>query len=116
MHTQTNPKTYKNPWFNAQVCFHGNTIIVYLKNCGIFTIFVSRRRIQSMFTKTLTNYVQWKDTIINVIQINVKYALQKKIIKHTSFLKTYCILLVAKIVNSLTIFSCLATIIEALPG
>ena len=42
-----------------------------------------------------------------------------KTIKHTSFLKTYCIFLVAEIVNALiclTIFSCLATIIEASLG
>ena len=42
-----------------------------------------------------------------------------KTIKHTSFLKTYCKFLMAEIVNAsiwLTIFSCLATIIETSLG
>ena len=51
-------------------------------------------------------------------QINVKYVFLKNYQAHKLF-KTYCIILVAVIVDAslwLTIFSCLATITEASPG
>ena len=35
---------------NAHFCFHGNTILVYLKICGILAFFVARQRMQSIFT------------------------------------------------------------------
>ena len=59
-----------------------------------------------------------KDNMIYVIQISVKYAFHKNHQAH-KFLKTYCKFLMAEIVNAsiwLTIFSCLATIIETSLG
>ena len=35
---------------NSKFCFHGNTILVYLKISGILAFLVARQRIQSMFT------------------------------------------------------------------
>ena len=35
---------------NARFCFHGNTILMYLKICEILTSFVARQRIQSVLT------------------------------------------------------------------
>ena len=38
-------------------CFHGNTILMYLKSCEILTSFVARQRIQSVLTLAFTNQV-----------------------------------------------------------
>ena len=42
-----------NKWF----CFHGNTILMYLKINEILTYLVARQRMQSVFTLTFTNQV-----------------------------------------------------------
>ena len=60
-------------WF----CFHGNTILIYLKIREILTYFVARQRMQTVFTETITNQVWWKDDMTYDIQINFKYVFHK---------------------------------------
>ena len=74
--------------WDKRFCFHGNTIIMYLKISEILTYFVARQRMQSVFTWTFMNQVKWKDNMTNVIQINVKYVFLKNYQAHKLFWDT----------------------------
>ena len=56
IHKQTQINTKFLVW-NKWFCFHGNTILMYLKISEILTYFVARQRMQSVFTLTFMNQV-----------------------------------------------------------
>ena len=58
---------------------------MHLKIIEILTYFVTRQRMQSVFTLTFMNQVWWKDNMTYAIQINVKYVFLKNYKAHKLF-------------------------------